>query len=100
VRESANDCSLASGEGYDSCGETCYPTFDENPVSSLVVHTVFPWRLKRPELEANHFHPMPSLRISGVYLLVTTRLQILVPSHGDFGIITFFSLGYIIDLLS
>jgi hypothetical protein len=40
VRESANDRTLASGEGHGSCGETCYETFDENPVSSLVVLTV------------------------------------------------------------
>jgi hypothetical protein len=40
VRESANDCTLASGEGHGSCEEMCYATFDENPISTLVVRTV------------------------------------------------------------
>jgi hypothetical protein len=41
VKESVNDCTLASREGHGSCEETCYMTFDENPVSSLVVCTVY-----------------------------------------------------------
>jgi hypothetical protein len=41
VRESANDCTLAGGEGHGSCGETCYAIFDENSVFPFVVRTVF-----------------------------------------------------------
>jgi hypothetical protein len=40
VRESANDCTLASGEGHGSRGETCYATFDGNALSSLAEGTV------------------------------------------------------------
>jgi hypothetical protein len=35
ARESPNDSTLAGGEGQGSRGETCYATFDENPVSYL-----------------------------------------------------------------
>jgi hypothetical protein len=41
MRESANDCTLASGEGHGSCRETCHLIYDKTPISSLVVHTVF-----------------------------------------------------------
>jgi hypothetical protein len=29
VRESANDSTLASGEGHGSCGEMCHPIYDK-----------------------------------------------------------------------
>jgi hypothetical protein len=35
VRESLKDSTFAGGEGQGSRGETCYMTFNENPVSSL-----------------------------------------------------------------
>jgi hypothetical protein len=41
VRGSANDCTLASGEGHGSCGETCRANFDKSPVSSLLVRPVY-----------------------------------------------------------
>jgi hypothetical protein len=41
VRESANDCTLASGEEHGSCEETCPPLYDKSPVSSLIVRTVY-----------------------------------------------------------
>jgi hypothetical protein len=34
VRESANDCTLASGEGHSSRGETFLPLYAARPVSS------------------------------------------------------------------
>jgi hypothetical protein len=42
VRESANDCTLASGEGHDSRGETYQPLYAAKPVSSSVERTVVP----------------------------------------------------------
>jgi hypothetical protein len=36
TRESPNDSTLAGGDGQGSRGETCYATFDENPISSLL----------------------------------------------------------------
>jgi hypothetical protein len=41
VRESANDCILASGEGHGSRGETFQPIYVASPVSSLVEHPVY-----------------------------------------------------------
>jgi hypothetical protein len=35
VRESPNESTFAGWERQGSRGETCYETFDENPVSSL-----------------------------------------------------------------
>jgi hypothetical protein len=35
VRDSPNDSIFAGGKRQGSRGETCYATFDENPVSSL-----------------------------------------------------------------
>jgi hypothetical protein len=40
VRESVNDCTFTSEEGHGSRGVTCHVTFDESPISSLVVHPV------------------------------------------------------------
>jgi hypothetical protein len=40
VRESANDCILASGEGHGSRGETFHPIYVASPVSSSVEHSV------------------------------------------------------------
>jgi hypothetical protein len=40
VRESLNVSTFAGGERQGSRGETCYATFDENPVSSLPERTV------------------------------------------------------------
>jgi hypothetical protein len=40
VRESANDCTLASGEGLGSGGETLQPIYVASPVSSSVEHPV------------------------------------------------------------
>jgi hypothetical protein len=40
VRESANDCILASGEGHGSRGETFHAIYAANPVSSSVEHPV------------------------------------------------------------
>jgi hypothetical protein len=40
VRESVNDCTLASGEGHGSCGGMFHVPYDENPIFSLVVHPV------------------------------------------------------------
>jgi hypothetical protein len=34
VRESVNDCTLTSGEGHSSCGETFLPLYAARPVSS------------------------------------------------------------------
>jgi hypothetical protein len=34
VRESANDCTLASGEGHSSRGETLHQLYAASPVSS------------------------------------------------------------------
>jgi hypothetical protein len=39
VRESANDCTLASGEGHGSRGETLHPIFAARPVSSSAERT-------------------------------------------------------------
>jgi hypothetical protein len=41
VRESANDCILASGEGHGSCGETLHPICSARPVSSSSERSVF-----------------------------------------------------------
>jgi hypothetical protein len=41
VRESASDCTLASGEGLSSRGETSHPICVESPVSSSVEHPVY-----------------------------------------------------------
>jgi hypothetical protein len=41
VRESANDCILASGEGHGSRGETIHPIYVASPVSSSVDHSVY-----------------------------------------------------------
>jgi hypothetical protein len=35
MMESPNNSTFAGGEWQGSGGETCYATFDENPVSSL-----------------------------------------------------------------
>jgi hypothetical protein len=43
VRESANNCTLASGEGHGSCGETFHPFCAASPVSSSVEHYVTQW---------------------------------------------------------
>jgi hypothetical protein len=40
VRESANDCILASGEGHGSRGETLNPICAARPVSSSSEHSV------------------------------------------------------------
>jgi hypothetical protein len=40
VRESANDCILASWEGHGSRGETFQPIYVASPVSSSVEHPV------------------------------------------------------------
>jgi hypothetical protein len=40
VRESANDCTLASGEGHGSRGQTFHPICAVRPVSSSVEHSV------------------------------------------------------------
>jgi hypothetical protein len=40
VRESANDCILASGEGHGSRGETFQPIYVASPISSSVEHPV------------------------------------------------------------
>jgi hypothetical protein len=34
MRELVNDCTLASGEGHGSCGETFHPIYAAIPVSS------------------------------------------------------------------
>jgi hypothetical protein len=44
VRESANDCILASGEGHGSRGETFHPIYPASPVSSSVEHPVLHFR--------------------------------------------------------
>jgi hypothetical protein len=45
VRESANDCILASGEGHGICGETFHPIYAASPVSSAAERSVFNvWR--------------------------------------------------------
>jgi hypothetical protein len=41
VRESTNDCILASGEGHDSRGETFQPIYVASPFSSSVEHPLF-----------------------------------------------------------
>jgi hypothetical protein len=41
VRESANNCSLASGEGHSSRGEMFHPLYAASPASSLTERTVF-----------------------------------------------------------
>jgi hypothetical protein len=41
VRESASDCTLASGEGLGSGGETSHPICFASPVSSSVEHPVY-----------------------------------------------------------
>jgi translation initiation factor IF-1 len=41
VRESASDCTLASGEGHGSRGETFHPFCAASPVSSSVEHPVY-----------------------------------------------------------
>jgi hypothetical protein len=41
VRESANDCILASGEGHGCCGETFQPIYIVSPISLSVEHPVF-----------------------------------------------------------
>jgi hypothetical protein len=41
MRESANDCILAIGEGHGSRGETFQPIYVASPVSSSVEHSVF-----------------------------------------------------------
>jgi hypothetical protein len=41
VRESADDCILASGEGHGSRGETFQPIYVASPVSSSVEHPVY-----------------------------------------------------------
>jgi hypothetical protein len=41
VRESANDCTLASGERHSSLGETFHPLYAACPVSSTVEHPVY-----------------------------------------------------------
>jgi hypothetical protein len=43
VRESANDCILASREGHGSRGETFQPIYFASPVSSSVEHPVLLW---------------------------------------------------------
>jgi hypothetical protein len=40
MRESANDCILASGEGDGSRGETFQPIYIASPISSSVEHPV------------------------------------------------------------
>jgi hypothetical protein len=40
MRESANDCILASGEGHGSRGETFQPIYVASPVSASVEHPV------------------------------------------------------------
>jgi hypothetical protein len=40
VRESANHCTLASGEGHSSRGETFHPLYAASPVSSSAERTV------------------------------------------------------------
>jgi hypothetical protein len=40
VRESANDCTLASGKGHSSRGETYHPLYAASPVSSSTERTV------------------------------------------------------------
>jgi hypothetical protein len=40
MKESANDCILASGEGHGSRGETFQPIYVASPVSSSVEHPV------------------------------------------------------------
>jgi hypothetical protein len=40
VRESVNDCTLTSGKGHISCGETCHPFYDKKLISSFVVQPV------------------------------------------------------------
>jgi hypothetical protein len=41
VRESANDCTLANGDGHSSRGETSHPLYAARPVSSSAERTVF-----------------------------------------------------------
>jgi hypothetical protein len=41
VRESANDCTLASGEGHGSHGETLHPICAASPVTSSAERTVY-----------------------------------------------------------
>jgi hypothetical protein len=41
VRESANDCILASGEGHGSRGETLHPICAARPVSSSSERSVY-----------------------------------------------------------
>jgi hypothetical protein len=40
MRESPNDGTFAGGERQGNCGEMCYVTFNENPVSSLPERTI------------------------------------------------------------
>jgi hypothetical protein len=40
VRESANDCTLASEEGHCNLGETLHPICDARPMSSFAERTV------------------------------------------------------------
>jgi hypothetical protein len=40
VRESANDCTLASGEGHGSCGETFHMVYPAGPISSAAERSV------------------------------------------------------------
>jgi hypothetical protein len=54
MKESANDCILASGEGHGSRGETFQPIYIASPVSSSVEHPVqfylciFSWLISQP----------------------------------------------------
>jgi hypothetical protein len=41
MRESPNDSTFSGREGQGSRGETCYATFDEDPVSSVPEHSVY-----------------------------------------------------------
>jgi hypothetical protein len=41
MRESANDCTLASGEGHGSREETFHLIYAASPVSSSVEHSVY-----------------------------------------------------------
>jgi hypothetical protein len=40
MRESANECTLASGEGNGSCEETLHPIYAASPVSPAAERTV------------------------------------------------------------
>jgi hypothetical protein len=82
VRESANDCILASEEGHGSRGETLHPICAARPVSSSSEHSIYiyththaqPKRRKRYRKQLCQ-HELSDDEVNALYILVRIPLS-------------------------